>query len=916
MAMGFAQRCFQWTAAVIAALATLPTALAQSSSDAATENSASTIEEVVVYGQRASLEKAAEIKKDADQVVDALVAEDIGKFPDVSTAAALQRVPGVQVTVGDNNEIVNPIIRGLGDILTTLNGREIFTGTGRGFAFQDLPAEALAEADVYKSSSADLIEGGVAGTINLKLHKAFDFDKPTFAFNGRVTREQNSGKYSPNVGFLAADRWQTGAGEIGALLDVSWQDTHFNRPIVFDCDQRSTNHGPPGAANAAAPTCVGGLNQYGKYQRPQANLSVQWQVSRTLQLYMDGLFAGYRSDWDTAFILDDLFSGQTLSNVKVDGNCGPYSVNGAGFYDPAGELETLCNTTSLSSNNFTGFTSTQAHHDYTNDGLLAFGAKFNEGRMHISTDLAYQKSHTKTRNFIVDVGQRNIPTINVVTNDNNSANFNTPNDPLRNPAGIGLAHSLFQDFEDHLGTEFAVRFDGRYELDTLVRNIQFGFRFADRTAIDRVTTGGPGAPGGDYNTLVSSLPLPSNFLVTVPGVPNIDGGAGWLVPNGDLLRDPAIQSELRTIYGSPTGDPAYNPVQGFNAAERTYSGYLQAAYKFAFSNGMSLDGLVGSRFTETQRSLLGTGLVTPAPTPGNPNPPPVLTPVNTDTGDSDFLPNLSARLKFSDQLQSRFSVARTIARPSFASLNPGLFYIVSANPEIHNAGNGGNPDLAPEKATAYDATLEYYFRHNGFVEVAVYRKDITNRIVNGVDAETINGIIYNISRPRNVGSATLQGVELSAQTYFDALPGALSGFGVFGNYTLAKSTINTAGDPLRGYELQGVSKNSFNAGLLYEKYRLSGRLAYTYRSRYYDEDRSGVGVSLHSPNGPIFLNYVRPNGRLDFALNYAVTSYVSVGIDGTNLTKAHYQSYYNLALNPRDNRYDDTSYAINVRLRY
>ena len=118
--MGFAQRCFQWTAAVVAALATLPTALAQSSSEAATENSASTLEEVVVYGQRASLEKAAEIKRDADQVVDAIVAEDIGKFPDVSTAAALQRVPGVQVTVGDNNEIVNPIIRGLGDILTTL----------------------------------------------------------------------------------------------------------------------------------------------------------------------------------------------------------------------------------------------------------------------------------------------------------------------------------------------------------------------------------------------------------------------------------------------------------------------------------------------------------------------------------------------------------------------------------------------------------------------------------------------------------------------------------------------------------------------------------------------------------------------------------------------------------------------------
>src|SRR5438105_13336609 len=129
MAMGFAQRCFQRTAAVIAALVMLPTALAQSSSEAATEDSASTLEEVVVYGQRASLEKAAEIKKDADQVVDAIVAEDIGKFPDVSTAAALQRVPGVQVTVGDNKQIVMPISQGVGDLLTTAVRRDSALGT-------------------------------------------------------------------------------------------------------------------------------------------------------------------------------------------------------------------------------------------------------------------------------------------------------------------------------------------------------------------------------------------------------------------------------------------------------------------------------------------------------------------------------------------------------------------------------------------------------------------------------------------------------------------------------------------------------------------------------------------------------------------------------------------------------------------
>src|SRR3546814_13183327 len=117
--------------------------------------------DIVVTGIRQSLSRAAEIKRESTAVVDSIVAEDIGKLPDLTTAPALQRVPGVQVVVGGNNEIVGARIRGLDDIVTTLNGREIFTGVGRGFSFQDLPAEALAGVDVYKSSSAERLEGGV-----------------------------------------------------------------------------------------------------------------------------------------------------------------------------------------------------------------------------------------------------------------------------------------------------------------------------------------------------------------------------------------------------------------------------------------------------------------------------------------------------------------------------------------------------------------------------------------------------------------------------------------------------------------------------------------------------------------------------------------------------------------------------------
>src|SRR5687768_5686637 len=234
------------------------------------------LEEVVVVGLRASLEAAAAIKKDSDLVVDSIVADDIGKFPDNTTAAALQRVPGVQVTINDNNEIANPIIRGIPDILTMLDGREIFTGVGRGFAFQDLPAEALAGADVFKSSNAVLVEGGITGVINLRLHKPFDFEQGwSGAVNTRGIYGDNVDKFSGTVGGLVSNRWDAGDGEMGALLNLSYSDINFDRPISFNCGPRSGSNGPAGGAGVILPTCVGGLNQYGEYQRPQVNAAFQ-----------------------------------------------------------------------------------------------------------------------------------------------------------------------------------------------------------------------------------------------------------------------------------------------------------------------------------------------------------------------------------------------------------------------------------------------------------------------------------------------------------------------------------------------------------------------------------------------------------------------------------------------------------------
>lgn len=892
--------------------------------------------DIVVRGIRSSLTKAEDIKRTSDNVVDSIVAEDIGKFPDPTTASALQRVPGVQVTVGDNNEIVGPIIRGLADIESTLNGREIFTGVGRDFAFQDLPAEALARVDVYKTSSANLIEGGVAGIIDMHIHKPFDFKKGitiagtlrgTYALN---TRHENP-TINPNAGLLVSGNWDTGIGQLGALLDVSYSRNEFNRPIAFDDNLRSGNHGPAGAAGIAAPSAAGGLNQFGHYMRPQVNLQLQWKPTPELEVYGEGMFAGYRSRWSTSFILNDAFSAQSFSNVVTDDNCDDYNVNayhidpatglsvpgGNGFHDDnlfsasnptgTGATEHLCNTVSYTANNPHAFTSNQAHDQKTNFFLAAGGVKYDKDSFHADLDASYEYSIYSNRTFIIDIGKQ-IPELDITTNDNDGINYNSPGNPLGDPAGFAFTNGLDEDFSDSIGKLYALKGDAQYDFDSILQNIAVGFRVAKRDVTFRQIIVNPGAPGGPYVTPVAGQGLPANFLTYAPGDPRMNNGAPFIIPNTDVLLDPAVQDQLKTIFHVPTGVPPWDPTRTYKAGEKTYAGYVQGKYKIDLTGAISIDGLVGVRLTRTDRNIAGSGTVVDTNGVGH------VVPVSRHTSDTDALPNASARIKFGGGLQARFVYAKAITRPDFGSLNPGLNYFVSTNPNIANGGSSGNPDLKPEKADSYDATLEYYFGRSNYLSVGVYKKDITDRIATGITPEVIGGITYQITQPRNLGSAELKGIEASGQLFFDFLPGALGGLGASGNFTYNDSKVTTKGDPLDGSQLLGVSKYNFNAALLYEKYGFSARVVYTYRSRYFDGDLTGA-LSIR-PVDVLYLNGVRPNGRLDFGLNYDLNKNLTLSLDGTNVTRAKYRSYYGIPLHPHDVREDDTTYSIGARFTF
>ena len=235
--MGFRHpsRSFAWLAAVPLPLALIwsapaaaqtagTTANDQQATDASTTtppatdaptDGTSAPAEIVVSGFRASLQSAENIKRDSSQIVDSIVASDIGKLPDRNIAEALQRVAGIQIqrNYGEGSSVA---IRGLTQVRTELNGRDIFTaGDDNGLNLEDIPAELLAGIDVYKNPSADQIEGQLAGVINIRTRKPFDFSGFKIAASATNNYYDLTKKSGPSGSLLVSDRWNTGIGEIG-----------------------------------------------------------------------------------------------------------------------------------------------------------------------------------------------------------------------------------------------------------------------------------------------------------------------------------------------------------------------------------------------------------------------------------------------------------------------------------------------------------------------------------------------------------------------------------------------------------------------------------------------------------------------------------------------------------------------------
>ena len=223
-------------------------------------------DEIIVTGIRQSLANSQNIKRSADTVVDAITAEDIGALPDRSVTEALQRVPGVQINrfAGSNDpdhfsvEGSGVVVRGLSFVRSEFNGRDTFsTGVyGQAINFADVPAELLGSVEVYKNSTAEMIEGGLSGTVNMNLRRPFDNAGLHIGFTAEANYSDHAKKWSPVGSLLVSNTWETGIGRVGLLGAIAYSQV-FSRADGIQVTNFQTRDGRIAVAanTTATPVC-------------------------------------------------------------------------------------------------------------------------------------------------------------------------------------------------------------------------------------------------------------------------------------------------------------------------------------------------------------------------------------------------------------------------------------------------------------------------------------------------------------------------------------------------------------------------------------------------------------------------------------------------------------------------------------
>jgi len=842
----------------------------------------------VVGSYRDSLERAIDIKRDTIGQTDTILAEDIGKFPDLNLAESLQRIPGIAIArdAGEGRQIS---VRGLGPDFTRvrINGLEALTTTGgtdssggsnrsRGFDFNIFASELFNRITVHKTSSGEIEEGSLGATVDLYTARPFDYPGFTAVASGLASYGDLSGTTDPRASALIANTFADGT--FGALFSVAYTKRRLieegHSTVRWDNGTSSGgfNADSPFQDARAANVFHPRLPRYGVLGHEQERLgmtgSLQWQAGEYTLFSLDALYA----DID-ATRTEDFLEAVSFSRTGAAGK--PQTIVRDGVIDSRGNLVygVFDNVDIRSesrydelSTRFTQFNLTGEHtfgDSFKLSGLI--GRSKSEHDNPIQTTITID--HPDAQNYIWDYrGNSRLPLLSYGYDVNNPANWQFAN-------GLSEIRLRPQFVDNSFDTEqlnFKWDITDSFALKGGVSHKEYTFdsrelRRASETAV-------PALPAG-----TSLADLLRRMSLEDLGVPN-GTDTSWVAPD---IRAFADLFDIYSNTGTFAVSSSVASARGNNRSviEDATGGYLQGDFRTDLGS-VGVRGNFGVRYVKTEQTSTGFALVAGQQVQAT-----------TNREYSDTLPSFNLVAEFTDSFLVRFGVAKVMARPGLGNLTPGVTVSVSGG---NRTVNGGNPNLDPFRAKTADLGFEWYFAEESLLSLALFWKDIDsfvqtsretrpyntsglpNSLLEGTGALPTDEFTFNI--PVNTPGGKLKGFEISYQQPFTFLPGFFSNFGTILNYTYVDSKIQyvtAAGvDSLRT-DLIGLSKRAYNATLYYEKDQFSARVSGSYRD---DFLTTVPGRNNNNVEG------TKATLNVDASATWKVNDHLEFTFEGINLT--------------------------------
>ncbi|WP_345551264.1 TonB-dependent receptor [Microbulbifer aestuariivivens] len=879
------------SACISLAIAGSPLAFAQSNDKG--EQGAS-LEEITVTGIRGSLQSSVNSKLNNSSIVDAITAEDIGKFPDKNVAESLSRITGVAVT-RDFGEGEKVAVRGTdpsqnrvllnGASVTSVDWFTLYRAT-RAFNYSILPSNVVSSLEVYKSPQADIQEGSLGGTVYLKTRKPLDLKANTLSLKSEAQYSDISGEVDPQLTGLYS--WKNDDETFGALISLTQQERSLTRLGRETLGYARTEI--PGVEGDAAdgkvwyPKTVNHAIFVQDRKRETALASLQWRptenLESTLNILNTSLDANNQNysylatfndggdrmfDVDSAKVVDGgVVAGQAIPSVKEDDSLGNGPEAHTQWFGRDSSMET-------SSYDFTLDYDTDA---YKVSGRLGHSA---------SDGGTPRQRYMLMRNYMDHVTfDENLNLGLYIEPDRQESAEERDQRAL---AWFNEIGTLYEDEETYGGVDVEFRFDGE-----VFRNLKTGIFLRDRTkGQEQYLTSFHWWRDDQYDELGEIKDGESRWFTEWNGEQTTLGG---LTAGGDVI-------DGYPVFNVAEAYKRFDPTAPFTGARvpvlaQTWemNEKISAAYvKAEFDLQERISGDLGVRLVYTDLASSGYSwqngddVFVAGQLVGGYD-------TNLDTADKEYnlqwetvdhdywnlLPNLNLSFMLNEDMKLRFSASRTMARQTFNDIAFQESYST-----LTGSGTRGNPQLDPTVANQYDFAYEWYFGDASYVSATYFFKDISNNLTatksieQRYDPMTDSNIDVEFTQLQNGLGAEVQGLELSYQQTF-------GDFGVVTNYTYTDAQSSEKRDPLNkpgSGVVMGNSEHMFNIAPFYESEKFSARLSYNFRSSYLD--------NVHFYGNEYWTD---DYGQVDFSANYDVTDQITVNFEGVNLTGEKIRQYH------------------------